>query len=139
MGRFEIIDHTADIAFRIFGDNPSDFYIQAFNGFREVCEINRAKTSENETEATMEINGIDPEEILVKFLNNLIAYIQENSLSPCGISISYLDNETMKYTLKLRKILEFPDGYVEMKAATYHMLKIDSSGDQLSASCIIDI
>jgi SHS2 domain-containing protein len=139
MGNFEILDHTADIAMRISGTDAADFFHAAFDGFCEITEINSAVLSGNEITLDIALDGADNEELLVRFLNELIRMIQENMTAPVKLLNLEVDNKILKCGVIARNIEKLPDGYVEIKAATYHMLKIEHSDDKLIATCILDV
>ena len=139
MGNFEILDHTADIAMRISGTDAIDFFHTAFDGFCELTEINSAVLSNSEITLDITLNGADYEELLVRFLNELIRMIQENMTAPVKLQNLVVDNITLKCGVVVKNIEKFPDGYAEIKAATYHMLKVERSGGKLIATCILDV
>ncbi|MCD6217697.1 archease [bacterium] len=139
MGNFEILDHTADIAMRISGTDAADFFHAAFDGFCEITEINSAVLSDNEITHNIALDGADNEELLVRFLNELIRMIQENMTAPVKLLNLEVGNKTLKCDVIAKTIEKLPDGYAEIKAATYHMLKIEHSDDRLIATCILDV
>ena len=139
MGNFEILDHTADIAMRISGTDVIDFFHAAFDGFCELSEINSAELTSSEITLDITLIGADYEELLVRFLNELISMIQENMTAPVKLQNLTIDNMTLKCGIIVKNIQSFPDGYAEIKAATYHMLKVKRSDDKLIATCILDV
>ena len=139
MGNFEILDHTADISMRISGKDAIDFFHAAFDGFCELSEINSAVLHGDEITLDIVLDGMDYEELLVRFLNELISMIQQNMTAPVRIQNLSIDNMIFKCTVIAGKIDKFPDGYSEIKAATYHMLKVERIDDKLIATCILDV
>jgi SHS2 domain-containing protein len=139
MGKFEIIDHTADLAMKITGDNPVDFFAQALLGLRMLTEMDQAKVGEKNVVDDLMIYGNDLEEILVHFLNELVRLIQESEMSPLQLTDLEVFSDHLSCKVLSKPVIEFPDGYVEIKAATYHMLKINNDAGMLSATVILDI
>ena len=139
MGNFEILDHTADLALKITGDNPVDFFKQALYGLIALTEIDQAESSQDEVISEIHISGNDLEEILVRFLNELVRLIQESELAPYALRNPEVFQEKFICEVLSRPIRRYPDGYVEIKAATYHMLKIENCAGVLSATIILDI
>ncbi|MBU1023619.1 archease [bacterium] len=139
MHNFEILDHTSDLAIRISGTNIDDLFHAAFDGFCALVEINSAVLSGEIFTHDIVIRGGDAEELLVRFLNELIRLIQEDMMAPENIVNLSIDEQNLTCKLNVRKFENFPDGYVEIKAATYHMLKITKEDGKLAATCILDI
>jgi SHS2 domain-containing protein len=139
MGKFEIIDHTADLAMKITGDNPVDFFVQALLGLRTLTEMDQAKLSERNVVNDLIVYGNDLEEILVHFLNELVRLIQESEMSPLQLQDLEIFSDRLSCKVLSKSVIEFPDGYVEIKSATYHMLKINNDAGKLSATVILDI
>lgn len=139
MGNFEILDHTADISMRISGKDAIDFFHAAFDGFCELSEINSAVLSGDEITLDIALDGVDYEELLVRFLNELISMIQQNMTAPVKLQSLTVENTTLKCEVIAKTFDEFPDGYCEIKAATYHMLKVERIDDKLIATCILDV
>jgi len=110
-----------------------------FDGFCEITEINSAVLSDNEITHNIALDGADNEELLVRFLNELIRMIQENMTAPVKLLNLEVGNKTLKCDVIAKTIEKLPDGYAEIKAATYHMLKIEHSDDRLIATCILDV
>jgi len=139
MGTYEILDHTADLRLKITGENRDDLFHTAFNGLKALTEIDKAITLDGEFDEVLEVNGDDGEELLIRFLNELIAIIQDKKILPLKILSLNLTQSTLHCSITAKRIGEFPDGYVEIKAATYHMLKIDHLDNKLIVSVVFDI
>lgn len=139
MGHYEILDHTADIGMKITGDDSDDLFYQAFQGFLELSDMKSAKTSGDNKTIELDISASDNEELLVKFVNELIRLVQEEGLAPLEIRHISVSKASLKGELVAGKIDEYPNDFAEMKSATYSMLKIKESDGVLSTPLIIDI
>ena len=139
MGNFEILDHTADFRLKITGENRDDLFRTALDGLKALTEIDNAHMLDEQVEEVLDIKGDDDEELLIRFLNNLLEIIQEKYLVP--MKILYLDfgNGVLQTGIIARRIGEFPEGYVEIKAATYHMLDIVPLDGKLNVTVVFDI
>lgn len=139
MGSFQIVDHTADLALRISGINREDLFQSALDGLIAMSEADKAKLENEKIEKSVTVNGADDEELLVRFLNEMIDIIQDEKLLP--VQLLYLDfgNSILRFGLESQRIVKFPDNYVEIKAATYHMLKINRLDDNLTITVIFDV
>ena len=139
MGSYEILDHTADIALKIIGDNIEDFFRQAFEGFLAVTELDSAQVKGAARRYKFIIKGNDEEDLLVGFINELIRMLQEMETAPLKIEDLTVRDGQVSCLMNVARVDKYPDGYVEMKSATYHMLDIANQDGKLVASLIIDI
>jgi SHS2 domain-containing protein len=121
---FEIIDHTADIAIAAYGiDMKKAFANAALGMFSIMTDIRKV----NETDVhDVEVTAEDTKDLLVSWLNELLFMCEVEKMLFRRFEISEL-NETKivakcygeKIDTKRHRIK------TEIKAATYHMLKIE--------------
>ena len=123
---FEIIDHTADVGIRAYGVNIGQAFANAaralFSLITELDSINEVLYRD------IEIAAPDQESLLVKWLNELIYLFDAESIIFRSFDITQLNNTQ----LKARSYGEKVDNSrhklkTGVKAATYHMLKIDKN------------
>ena len=123
---FEIIDHTADVGIRAYGVNIGQAFANAaralFSLITELDNINEVLHRD------IEVAAPDQESLLVKWLNELIYLFDAESIIFRSFDITQLNNTQ----LKARSYGEKVDNSrhklkTGVKAATYHMLKIDKN------------
>lgn len=123
MGRYEVIDHTADLMIRAYGKNLEECYENlAYGMFDQTVNLDDVGTVEKRT---VDITGLDDEDALYSFLSELL-FIEdyENIILKefhvtidglhitCDASGERLDRSKMRVR-------------GEIKAVTFHMMEID--------------
>jgi SHS2 domain-containing protein len=121
---FEILDHTADIAVRAFGQSQAEAYVNAaramFSQISDLASIQPRLVREVEAEAP------DCESLLVAWLNELIYLFDTEQLIFKRFEISSISDTK----LAARAWGERVDPHcheikVGIKSATYHRLKVE--------------
>ena len=129
---FEELAHTADVALRVWGNSPSEFFRQAVLGMYFVIGIQLA--TEKPITKIIRLADIDLESLLVSFLNELLFLIEK------GFAFDQMDIQitdiTLEATLSGSKI---GGQQKEIKAVTYNDLTIKTKGDILQAIIVFDI
>ncbi len=72
--RFEEVEHTADIAIRVWGDNLAELFANAAYGM--ACQMADPGTVARTTERLIELEAYDAETLLVTWLGELL-YLSE--------------------------------------------------------------
>jgi SHS2 domain-containing protein len=136
--RFEVIDHTADVGIVAYGADIDELFSNAAIALFSL--ITELESIEGKFHLDWQVSSEDTENLLIEWLNELIylfdvKHILFNrfdirSLTHNGLQATCYgeDFNAMKHTIK-----------VGVKAATYHMLKLDRSDDGFKAQVILDI
>jgi SHS2 domain-containing protein len=124
MKRYRLIEHTADIGLVAYGNTLAEAFGNAAYGmFSIITELGKVREVDSRR---LEINEKDPEDLLFEWLNSLIYLFDVDMLLFKRFDISHLDENSLqavcygerydpsRHRLKLG-----------VKAATYHMLKVD--------------
>ncbi len=121
---FDIVDHTADVGIIAYGADISEAFVNAARAlFSLITELDDV---EEVLYRDMELTASDEESLLVEWLNELIYLFDAE-----GIIFNRFDiNELDSTSLKARSYGEKVDSSKHklktgVKAATYHMLKVD--------------
>lgn len=124
--KFEFIDHTADLGIRGFGLTFLEALENVARGmFSKICDLEKVDTK---VSLPIRVQDVSLEDVVVRFLNQLIyfydaegflckdyALTQEGEVLITGKVLGeYIDRE--KHIL-----------YSEIKAATYHHLKVQQN------------
>jgi len=123
---FEIIDHTADVGIIAYGFNINQAFANAARAlFSLITELDSIAEV---LHCDIELTAPDQESLLVKWLNELIYLFDTENIIFKRFDITKL-NSTQ---LKARSYGEKVDSSKHklktgVKAATYHMLKVDKS------------
>jgi SHS2 domain-containing protein len=115
---FMEIPHKADLALEVWASSLSGLFTQAARGMVHLMQISSSTSKVADRKINLE--EIDLENLLVSFLNELLADIQQN-----GCSYDQMDLEINHFSLKGKLTGKKIGGFNrEIKAATYHDLKI---------------
>jgi SHS2 domain-containing protein len=127
------ISHAADLALNAWADSPENLIIQAAKGFYELAGVH---FQEGDTlNYQFEVEAEDLEGLLVSFLNELLFLLEEKRIGFRHILLA-INNHHLTARLIGSKV----KGEIrEIKAATYHNLKILKLGDKYEATIIFDV
>ncbi len=137
MKKFETLNHTADIGGRVYGKDITELFI---NAAKLLYFLSGAVISSKGEGNLLKIktSGGNVEELLVRFLNELIYFMDVKKIAG---KIKKLSIQNEKDMLILECKIEMKEVSItrEIKAATYHNLKIRKETDGLSTDIIFDI
>ena len=127
MGKeFEIVDHTADVGIIAYGANISQAFTNAARAlFSLITELDNV---DEVVYRDIELVAPDQESLLVQWLNELIYLFDTENIIFKRFDITQLNSTR----LKARSYGEKVDSAKHklktgVKAATYHMLKVDKT------------
>jgi len=134
---FEIIDHTADVGIIAYGSDLKQAFANAARGlFSLITELDSV---EEVIHRDAELTATDEENLLVEWLNELIYQFDTEGIIFKRFEITQLDSTRLKargYGEKVNKSRHKIK--IGVKAATYHMLKVDK-GDGCKVQVLFDI
>jgi SHS2 domain-containing protein len=123
---FEIVDHTADVVIKAYGDSLDQAFANAARAlFSLIAELDNV---DEVVYRDIELIAPDQESLLVQWLNELIYLFDTENIIFKRFDISQLGSTQ----LKARSYGEKVDSArhklkTGVKAATYHMLKVDQT------------
>ena len=138
MNGFEVIDHTADIGIAAHGADIREAFSKAALGLFSL--ITDLEGIDEKVEREVELSALDEEGLLVEWLNELIYIFDVERVAFCRFDITDLSNNHLKARCFGEKIE--PSRHrlkTEVKAATYHMLKVGRSRNGCEVRVIFDI
>jgi len=121
---FEILNHTADVGIIAYGSNMNEAFANVAKGmFSLITELEDVEEIEHRD---TELTASDQESLLVAWLNELIYLFDVENILFKRFDISQLSNTHLKARSYGTKV-DISKHKLKMgvKAATYHMLKID--------------
>lgn len=137
MGKYRLIDHTADIGISVEGKDLKDlFATSAYAMFSQMFDLDKIKDKETKR---VELEGVDLEDLLVRWLNELLflsgkGYIFKN------FNIENLKETSLRASLKGERIDFRKTSFKQqIKAATYHQLEIKNIGNRWQTTIIFDV
>jgi len=135
---FEIIEHTADIGIVAYGADIKQVFANAALGlFTLMADLDNLKEG---VKREIELSAEDVEVLLVQWLNELIYISEVEHVIFKRFEINELSNTRLKATCFGEKIKAGQHRLKrEIKAATYHMLKLTKENDRYQVRIIFDI
>ena len=135
---FEIIDHTADIGIIAYGTDIKQIFANAALGlFSLMAELDDIK---EDAQRDLVLSAEDEEVLLVEWLNELIYIFDVEHIVFKRFEIDKLSGNQIKARCFGQKIKPGQHKLKrEIKAATYHMLRISKSNSNYEVQVIFDI
>jgi len=138
--RFKFIDiTTADIAFEAYGKNLNELFSNAALAMFEV--IVDTKLIKPKIKKTVEIKAQDLKSLLFDWLNEILFYFGSENLA-----FSKFDVKVDEKNFKLKAVcfgekidLKKHEIRTEVKATTYHKMKIEKTKESWKTQVILDI
>jgi len=135
---FEIIDHTADVGIIAYGANIKGLFSNAALALFSL--ITELESVEEKLHLDLEVISEGRDSLLVEWLNELIYLFDAKHILFNRFDIESLTHNQLKATCYGEDFDPMKHKIkVGVKAATYHMLKLDKDGDGYKAQIILDI
>jgi len=135
---FEIIDHTADIGIIAYGTDIKQIFANAALGlFSLMAKLDDIK---EDAQRDLVLSAEDEEVLLVEWLNELIYIFDVEHIVFKRFEIDKLSGNQIKARCFGQKIKPGQHKLKrEIKAATYHMLRISKTNSNYEVQVIFDI
>lgn len=134
---FEIIEHTADYGLKVRAKTVEGIFEQTAKGMYSL--ITNPDKVETKRSIEIELKGDDIESLLVDFINELLFYTETEGFLLKDLNVS-LNGNNLKALCRGENFDSERHEIVEaVKAATYHMLKIERKNEGLEATIIFDV
>jgi len=136
--RYEQFPHTSDIGIRVFGKDLKELFANAaYAMFDTIADIEGLKTSISKE---FELKGSDREELLVRWLDELLYNFYTKAIIFSEFEIEELSDKVVRAKARGRPIGENKNRLkMEIKAVTYHNLKIAKTAVGYQVEIIFDV
>ena len=136
MKRFEVFDHTADIGGKIYGKDITELFVNAAHLLYFLAGAIQQRGKEKVVRIKLSSQTV--EELLVKFLNELIyrIYVEKAGGEIEKLSVQKKRGMFNLYCDMIEKNISVKR---EIKAATYHNLKVKNEEGLFSSEIIFDV
>ena len=137
MPRFEVIDHTADVGIIAYGSDLKEaFANSAYGMFSLIADLD---VVQEKVSRKVDIQSIDQEALLVDWLNELLYLFDVKHIIFKRFQITALSQNRLQARVYGEKVdTSRHQLKTAIKAATYHMLKIESN-EEVKVQLILDI
>lgn len=130
---YVIIDHTADLGITVMApDLPTLF----FEAAQALTEIMGARTRRSEREIRLTAEGYDPEDLLVRWLEEIRYQIESQDISIARMTIDTLSAQRLEARIHVSR--RAAPLKTCIKAVTYHALEIREVDNRLQTTIIFD-
>ncbi|RJP28017.1 MAG: archease [Candidatus Omnitrophota bacterium] len=133
---FEILEHTADIRVRVKGEDLKELFSNSAHAMFSIVAARIGNDSVPE-EFLIELDGNNYEELLINWLNELLSLSAVKEKIFQDFSFSLLDGQHLKAKASGFDNTDY-EIKTEIKAATYHQLKIERKAEFWQAEVIFD-
>ncbi|MCM8760109.1 MAG: archease [Candidatus Omnitrophica bacterium] len=136
MKNFEVFQHTADAGGRIYGKEVKELFINAAKLLYFLAGVTQDERIEEVI--NIELSSETIEELLIKFLNELIYYMDVKKIGGeiKGLSV---EKKGRRQDLSCEMIGKRISVKREIKAATYHNIKVKKEKGLFSSEIIFDV
>ena len=132
MGRWEEIEHTADLALRLWAADLPDLFATAAQGMFSLFIVTADALPATKV---LTLTALDVETLLVAWLNELLYLLEVEGLAFTAFTFTQLTPTRLEATLRGGPVLEYA-GYV--KAATFHDLRVVAIPEGYETEIVFD-
>lgn len=138
MRTFEIIDHTGDIGIIVYGGDLKELFFNAGRAFFSLLtDLKRIRLT---LERNIVLQGRDLEELMVAWLGELLYLFDAQTLLFRKFNMEEVNRGGLRATAQGEPFQ--PDRHVikrEIKAVTYHQVKVEKKGGKWQGRIIFDL
>ena len=135
MKRYELIDHTADLMVKAYGNTLEECFANAgYALFDQTVDLSGIRPAEA---FSVEVSGDEAEDMLYSFLSELLFLEDCDGVVLCELSVRFDGGKVM--CEGRGEILDRSRHRIksEIKAVTYHMMSVDAG--EPSVTVIFDV
>lgn len=136
--KYELIEHTADIGIRVKGDNLKELFINAALAMFDIIAEKKKEQKNKSKRIKIRQKADNLEELFVNWLNELLSLSSVKELIFNDFKIGKLDENNLEAQAFGQDIQDYKVN-VEIKAATYHTLKLAQTESGWNAEVIFDV
>jgi SHS2 domain-containing protein len=135
--RYEELSHTADVALRVFGRTRASLFDNAARGMFHLMTGGMLEHVASEQEQIVALKSLDPESLLVDWLSELLFLFETTGQVICHTEIYTISDEELTARVWHRRAANPP--HIEIKAVTYHDLRLERGKNGWEATIVFDV
>ncbi|MFA5200525.1 MAG: archease [Candidatus Omnitrophota bacterium] len=135
---YELLDHTADIGIRVKASSLKDLFRNAGLALTAISTEKQKIINPEKHKIIITQKAANVEELLVNWLNELLSAAQAEGLVFEDIRINEINEQLVDAVAVGASPVNYKTNF-EIKAATYHQLKVRKSGSTWQAEVIFDV
>lgn len=133
---FEILEHTADVGLRARGKDLAETIENATHALAEIAGIWQPGDGEW---TSIAVESGDAGGLLVDWLSEILYLHETKNAGIAGVEVTSVDERRADGSLVLVPLRQEPDEGVQVKAITYHQLKVERIEDGWIAEVYVDV
>jgi len=139
MKNYELIEHTADVGIRVKAEDLKGLFENSAAAMFDIiaCRVN-AQSSCQSKEIIIKLESEDLEELFVTWLNELLSLSSAKELIFYDFKINKIDRNMLQAIVAGEEMKNYKVN-AEIKAATYHQLKLEETSSGWQAEVIFDV
>ena len=138
MENYAVFEHTADIGLRVEGKDLKGLFKNAGLAIFQISSRKQFTKNKNHTNLNIKISSDNLEELFVDWLNELLSLSAAKGLIFHNIKINKLEDNAIEAVATGSDINNYKVN-TEIKAATYHQLKVAQIPTGWLAEVILDV
>ena len=138
MKAYEIFDHTSDIGIRIKGKNLKELFKNSGLAIFQISSRRQFVKNKKHTQVIVKANGNDLKDLFINWLNELLSLSQAKGIIFHAIKVIKFEDNSLDASCTASDIVNYKVN-TEIKAATYHQLKLEETKDGWLAEVILDV
>lgn len=135
---YKILPHTSEVGLWIGAATYKAFYRNAARGLLEIWGLKDTRGSVR-SRTNISLRAVTPEELLVDWLNELIYLVHTRRVVPRVIRFDKAGAAVLNAQVAGPRLEDGTVPAAEIKAATYHGLKVSRRGGLFTARVILDV
>lgn len=137
MRDFETFEHRADMGITGYGASLEESFVNGAKAlFSVMVDIQNV---EGRQEYVVECSADDPETLFVEWLNSLLSVADSEGVVFSRFRVEIDGNRLTGRAMGEELDVSRHNPVVEVKAATYHMLKVEKTDRGYVAQCVVDV
>lgn len=138
MAPFRLLAHTADMGLEATAATLEQLWVEAARGLLAVYGGSPAATPQEALEVV--VSGHDLAELLVGWLNEIVFLLENRRFFPANFAIDELDGQQLRATIRGEPLDPARHRFSrDVKAVTYHQLRLEQRGDHWYTRLYLDL
>ena len=132
----QILEHTADVGLRAWAPSLEECFEQATWALAAIIGIDRPGAGDA---VELDLHAGDVEALLVDWLSEVVYLHDARDALVAGVDVRAVDPQRVRGDVSLAPRGEIPVDGTQVKAITYHRLRVQRAGDGFVAEVYVDV
>jgi SHS2 domain-containing protein len=136
---YEILEHTADIGLRAWGETPEVLFQNCALGLADILDRWKERDRVEATKrVSVQLQATDVEALLVEWMNEVLYALEEDEACLHSVRMTEVGETQLRADVELSDCEGAPEA-TELKAATYHQLSVRRRDSEWEATVYFDV